>query len=1363
MADRDPDRRLLGSYVSRLLAARLLPEHGFPQAREARGATVAVLLADVAGFTPLAERLSLQPDGTEELSHLLDASFGALVARVEAAGGHIVNFAGDALLAVWEAGEGVASATQAAAACALSLNETAAGQRGSFGSNVLPLSTSLRVGVGAGRVLMLRVGGVGGQWHLLLVGDAVTQAGRAARHAEAGSVVLSPAASRCAGDVCTGTVEGGGFLRLTQVNGAPGADEFAPARRVSAEAVRACVPAVVQAGVASGQERWLPGLRWITSMFVALIDGKLPSTNALQLVDTLVTEAQHVLLASEGTLEHVAVDDTGVKLVVSFGTPPLAHRDDAARAIAAAVDLRASLRRQGITSTVGISTGRVFTGSVGSDLHRERVILGDSVNLAARLMQAARGTVLCDQATYEAARTRWVFDTLPTITVKGKSAPVAIYRPVAPVSMETRFSDARQPLVGRSIERMLFGEYLGRLQQGQGGALSMSGDAGIGKTGLMRQAASDASTRGIRVLQGRGDLTERVTPYFALRHVLTELLGVGELDLETRRQAVIARLGGSPALAAQAPLLESVLPLGFVDTALTRQMTGQTAADSTVALILGLLTSGQGSPPGNDAPLVLLLDDAQWIDPASWAVVQAARAQIPTLLLVVAGRTDGEDAAEGYLQLLGDRGVDQITLGPLALEEGAALVAQLLPHAPAQLAQLVARRAEGIPLFLEELTYALGTGDIEDDARPAAPGPSRLAAEAWIGSSVPAGVEGVVLERMDRLPSAAQLTLKVASVLGQVFSQEALLAVHPLHPRPSDLRAWLDELQAKAFLVSDPPASSDLRFRHGLAREAAYGTLLRFQRQPLHQVVAEWYERDQPSVHPMTYRTLAHHWDRAGKAGRALDYLELAGDHALRHGAHAEAIDALLAALSAASGAAPLVGPQRRARWHRQLADAYMGLGRLSDSRGEAMEALALLGLARPSSSASAMLDLAGQAARQAVRTRRTDAGLGLASGEVADAARAYERLALIEYYGNDRFAALSCALHSVNIAETMSLSPELARGYATLGLGSGMLGLHRLARRYTKQADELVRQLDDSPALTFVLMSAAAYWLSIGSWSRAGTSVEEGLGLAELVGDQRRWSELAALKWQLLYHEGRVDLLDGLAQRMREVAERAEDDQRLAHVLLLEALSVLLRGGSQPAAHAASQALELLTGRGAHADEIIACGVLAQAHLSTGRHREALDAADRALRLMMRTRPVAVHAIEGYAFTAEVLLRVSEQGRSGVARRARAACRALDSFARSFPLARPRALWCRGLLRKLQGRPRVGQAARAASLAVATTLEMPYEQARAHLQIAQNLPVHDAARQHHLDEARLTFIRLGAADELRRTRLATEAADRFC
>jgi class 3 adenylate cyclase len=532
----------LRTYVPEFLLSRFLARQEPLAAPGMECFPAAVLFADVSGFTPLADRLAQRGPAGEELSGLLNAYFGQLMALIAAHGGEVITFAGDGFLAAWPAiDEDLAVSTgwagQAAVAVGAALHDYDAGHG---------VRLSLRLGVGAGEVKALHVGGVGGRWQLLLSGAPLLQVSLAEQRAAPGEAVLSSQAWELVRDACTGQLLPGGYLRLTTCDAPPALRALSRPTQDLGDAVQAYVPEVVGARLAAGQAEWLAELRRVTALFLNLLDADPAAADQLEPLQLVMATVQPILQRYEGNLKQVVVDDKGLTLIAVFGLPPLAHEDDPARAARAALAVQAALGELGVRCAIGLATGQAFCGAVGSQVHREYDVIGEVMNLAARLMQAAPDTILCDAATHRAALSRLRFQELPAISVKGKTTPVEVYRPVEP----TGKPHGPRAMLGRIDERAALAERLRALEEHTGGLVVIEGEPGIGKSRLLADLLERAHADGVRYLAGAGDPIERATPYHAWRPIFANLMGMVDIDVEERRRRVLARLQADPEMGA---------------------------------------------------------------------------------------------------------------------------------------------------------------------------------------------------------------------------------------------------------------------------------------------------------------------------------------------------------------------------------------------------------------------------------------------------------------------------------------------------------------------------------------------------------------------------------------------------------------------------------------------------------------------------------------------------------------------------------------------------------------------------------------------------------------------------------------------
>ena len=866
-ADTVPDT--LTSYAPELLLQQLADLAAAPSGPRADRLTAAVLSADISGSTALAEELAEQgPGGAEALTRILNAYFGPLIEMIHAAGGDVVKFAGDGLLAMWPVrgnGDGLAVAIQRAASCAIRI------QKGLHAEAVADdVHLSVRIGIGAGTLIAGYLGGVADRWEFSISGPAVLQAGAAERYAHPGQTVLSSTALRLLTRRATVQPLSDGLARLKQIEPPPIPDAVPPhiGATVPATALRAFLAPAVLARMLAGQSEWLAELRRVTVVFINLLG--VDHRTSLDQAQTIMCAVQIALERFGGGISRLGVGDKGPVVLAAFGLPPHAHEDDAVRALRAATMLQAALSGLHMRSAVGIATGRAFCGSVGSARRREYTIIGDVANLAARLMQAAGEGILCDEPTQQAARAHVTFDALAPITVKGKSHAVPVYRPRATPAQRPPATTA---LIGRDAERARLVAHLEAvLETGVRRTVIIDGEAGIGKSRLVQALHEYAQDRSIRCLIGAADAIEVSTPYHAWRSVFAQLFDLGNVpeDIELRRQqvhrfiesvAVRAHHDG-PALDRLAPLLNAVLPLDLPETELTQQMHGQVRADNTHDLLVRLLQAGVES-----APLVVIIEDAHWLDSASWAVLRLISQRVDRIVLVIATRPLQDPQPAEYLQISHAPGTDIVRLSGLSGDAAEMLACRRLgvSSIPPAVATLIRDKAAGNPFFTEELAYMLrdrGVIIVSGTSGHLAPHSGDLRA-----LSVPDTLEGVVTSRIDRLTPRQQLSLKVASVLGRVALFAAVCAIYPIE---SDRLALAGELEAltrsDVLAVESPAPALAYIFKHVIIQDVCYNLMPFAQRQELHRAAAEWYERTQAHQLPAYAALLAHHWNAAAGA-----------------------------------------------------------------------------------------------------------------------------------------------------------------------------------------------------------------------------------------------------------------------------------------------------------------------------------------------------------------------------------------------------------------------------------------------------------------------------------------------------------------
>jgi class 3 adenylate cyclase/predicted ATPase len=981
----------------------------------------AVMFADVTGFTPLAEALaqSLGPRrGAEELTALLNQVYTALIAEVHCFGGSVIGFSGDAITCWFDDADhrsaephtslsdlvdqqspvaGRRSSSERAVACALAMRQAMAPFAAVPTLAGTTVSLTVKIAIAAGPVRRFLIGDPQIQVLEVLAGRTLDRLAASAHLAEHDDVLVDAetltqlnapvVVAAWREDAHTGSRAA---VITELLHGVPCAPwPMLASDRLPAAQIRSWLLPAVYTRLRHSPDPFLAELRPAVAVMVQFggLDYDRDDDAGVKL-DTYIRQVQAILTHYEGILTDVTMADKGGYLFAAFGAP-IAHEDDAQRALHTALELQ-SLRVSsgGEAVRIGISRGTMRTGPYGSATRRTYGVLGDEVNLACRLMShAAPGEVLVSDRCQQTLAEAFQWQALPAIRVKGKRAPTAVYRllaeaPAPPTTL--RRATTATEIIGRAAERAILADSLVALMDGTSGVVVIDGEAGIGKSRLIAELAQMLQQRGIAELIGSGQSIQLLS-YGAWRDIFMSYFGLENVsDLAERQARVRAHVAETAHdLIERLPLLNEVLNLRLPDTDLTRSLDAVQRGEHLADLLVELLHDR-----ASNQPLVLVLEDAHWLDSRSWSLaIRVAQGFMsadeplsgvtPAMLLVVALRpVDTAHPSVGQLtQLLRMPGARRISLGALSPDDIVALVASRLGVAPADLpeeiAELARARAGGNPLFAEELITMLcdqglirSEVEAEDDLahrrRCVVTDDLRQASQA-----LPDTLLGLILGRIDRLPREEQLTLKVAAVIGPTFEYRPLHHTRNQQATIDDpaLKNQLRTLAAQDFIwLEAPEPNLAYSFKHVLTQQAAYQSLLYAQRRELHRIIAGWYEHtfadkqtsrqadkqtdaamgslspDLPGSLSPYIPLLAYHYRQAEDAERERYYVALLGEQMFNAGAFEEAtacFERALALMPHEQGA--------RGRMTAQLARASLYLGERDKAEQLYQESLALV------------------------------------------------------------------------------------------------------------------------------------------------------------------------------------------------------------------------------------------------------------------------------------------------------------------------------------------------------------------------------------------------------------------------------------
>ncbi len=809
----------------------------------------------------------------------------------------------------------------------------------------------------------------------------------------------------------------------------------------------------------------------------------------------------------------------GDAVMALFGAPR-AHENDAERAIMAALGMLQQLgqfsarleQRMGQTlqMRIGINTGPVVAGWIGSPSARSYTVMGDTVNLASRLEHGGRpGAIWVHETTYHQARYAFEFEAVGLVQVKGKSAPVQVYEVKGRKAQRERrrgLPGLYAPMLGRQVELAQVMKEFEHALQGECRLVELVGEAGIGKSRLLAEFESVLQREGrleqITYLKGRSLPYNRLNTYGLVREMLGRFLSQGG---EPESGDIWAAAGQD------APLIGRLFGIA-IDGAQWEALAPEDLQREIHRAVGRLLAQTAAS-----RPLILACEDMHWADPASLKLLRDVLPLLAKQRVLVCSLRRPE-AGELDLSTLSRQ---TIHISPLVEAQSYELIGHVLGTAelPDQLKRSIVRKASGNPFYVEELLKSL----IESGMIAQRNGSWQLA-DSRADIRVPDTVRDVTMTRIDALPLETRRVLELAAIIGPTFRAWLVSAIADA---PNQVAAHLDALAEADLIVAT--GKGEFRFKHLLGQEVAYNNMLVARRRELHRAVAAAMEKQYADRIESQLDALAFHYEHGGLWPRALEYRQKAGQWAQRIYANAQAAEHLTRALDIIAqwehGPSSLLEDEaaypavKAGFFSAQRAVALTARGEVHALIGKYQEALADYQQA---------LDYGGTAKVRADRFWHIGA-VHEKQGRYEEALRALE------------------AGHA--LVQERHRSHTLPRLLTTLGWVYVRQGQLDLAEQTAQQALSVVNEkhAPREAALAYKALGYVAY--SQGNWALAAGHWQHSLALVERTGDRREAGRLLSNLGLIAARHAQFDEAIAYFTRGLESLEHVGDVEAIATV----------------------------------------------------------------------------------------------------------------------------------------------------------------------------------------------------------------------
>jgi class 3 adenylate cyclase len=1158
-----------------------------------------LMFPDVSGFTPLTALLSKEGRiGTEKLWIILNSYFDNMIEIVRSFGGDIIKFCGDALQVVFDANNEkdqlLKNAAYRAVACSIRLRDALHGYIIS-GIATDPVVLKLKVAIGCGLIYELSAGGCYNRYEFCISGETLTQVTLVEHEANPGDVVVSNE-----GWLLIKSLQSLGILSGKEL---PNSKGFCIEALANAETVfslytnpilknydhallalksRSYVNAsfinrLIVENRSKDQRLDSSEMRKVSVLFVNLIGLESVDSKSFDSMQAALLTIQKLLYTLEGTLRQFLVDDKGCVCIAVFGLYPLNHEDDPQRATVTALKLSEEISRMGLHCGIGVATGSAFAGALGNAWRSEYVVIGDCVNLSARLMGKAGQSVWCDESTYSYSKRVVKFEILPPVQLKGKEGLINVYKPVKLLSKESISSDFHvtiSKIVGREVELDFLLKKISGLEKNSSmkATVVLHGEPGMGKTILITACKGFAKEIGVKFIVATGNPYESNTPYFAIKQLYSrvqrlrsEVLHIPLID----EDEVKTLLPGE--LCKYSGLMHDIM--GFIPKDIVPDLDANNRKEIIKKMIFALTPSILRKLE----PLLVIIEDAQFLDNSSWDLLSSIiRKQSQDKAMFLFSLRPMRNTPKPLFRILNLSTTEQLSLSSLDEKESAALSAAVLGVTvevlPPSLLIFLQKQAQGHPFFITQTLVSLRD---QGYLKVTSVTTCEVLVEDLFSVGIPVSVEGLVAASLDKLPDGKLNLLKIASIIGTTFDIKTL--THLLEVTGSDsllptVHTTLEELVKGGYLNvnltanSSPVDGAVYTFKNSMIQKGIYGLQLAGQRENVHRLIAQYME-NHTSSHQ--FELLSHHWYEARNVDKAVLYSVKGATVAFEAKHHMEAIEMLrkageLLEKSPTKQSLPRDYFMNKINFRALIVECYFETGNQRQLLLEAEETLRLCN--RPLVSGSETNTRWGFL-KLYLKTRfypRCCRGRGADEYEISIDTTVFnilQRVSTVYYYYGNPYHVGICALHMYDIAGATNKPRLLASSYAILSFALMYLGFRDRAARELHRADSHLAaikakhsrssgqsevklqksEMEMRLAELSVLFFRANFQMCSGEWEQAMQNYDAAISVSLLLSGERFTEEMVMSNLLIGMISLEIDLklvmlvLDDLLETARE------------------------------------------------------------------------------------------------------------------------------------------------------------------------------------------------------------------------------------